>query len=240
MKNIKVQSCDLILEVTRRCNMSCEHCLRGCAQNVDMTKEIVDKALSYVSSIGCLTLTGGEPTLNMDLVRYIFEEIHRREIPMSAFYIVTNGKVNQMDLAVLALQEIMHCDEPEVCGVAISKDIFHDHLAEESPLQYLTFYRNDKEMGDYYKGDGVILRGRAENFGTGREMNPTIEFDIVDAVESESEIQVCMDGYLYISALGEVCADCDLSYDMMKDYKVGDLDRMDQLLQDAYEQYINE
>ena len=26
----------VIIEVTRRCNMSCPHCLRGDAQNVDM------------------------------------------------------------------------------------------------------------------------------------------------------------------------------------------------------------
>ena len=35
----------LTLEVTRRCNLACEHCMRGDAQNVDMTYEMVDKIL---------------------------------------------------------------------------------------------------------------------------------------------------------------------------------------------------
>ncbi len=32
----------LILEVTRRCNMCCAHCLRGDAEDIDMEKETVD------------------------------------------------------------------------------------------------------------------------------------------------------------------------------------------------------
>lgn len=65
----KVQIADiyhLAIEVTRRCNMECAHCLRGDAQAVDMTQEIVDRfvdGLEEGMSIGDVTLTGGEPSL---------------------------------------------------------------------------------------------------------------------------------------------------------------------------------
>ena len=32
-----------VIEVTRRCNMQCRHCLRGDAQNVDISNEIIDR-----------------------------------------------------------------------------------------------------------------------------------------------------------------------------------------------------
>ena len=82
MANTKMELFNLIFEVTRRCNLCCEHCLRGEAQNMDMTKETVDKVLDRVESISSLTLSGGEPTLNIPIIRYIFSEIRRMEIPM--------------------------------------------------------------------------------------------------------------------------------------------------------------
>ena len=61
---------DLILEVTRRCNMACEHCLRGDAQNMDMSTEVVDQILEHCDRIGAVTFSGGEPSLNIPLIRY--------------------------------------------------------------------------------------------------------------------------------------------------------------------------
>lgn len=39
---MKINVHTLIVEVTRRCNMTCKHCLRGDAQSLDMQKETVD------------------------------------------------------------------------------------------------------------------------------------------------------------------------------------------------------
>lgn len=41
----------LCLEITRRCNMACPHCLRGEAQALDITHEIIDRALENTSEI---------------------------------------------------------------------------------------------------------------------------------------------------------------------------------------------
>lgn len=38
----------LCFELTRRCNMNCDFCCRGDAQNKDITKEIIDKTLEEV------------------------------------------------------------------------------------------------------------------------------------------------------------------------------------------------
>ena len=56
----KLNIYNLVLEVTRRCNMCCAHCLRGEAQNMDMQKETIDKLLDQTDSISMVTFSGGE------------------------------------------------------------------------------------------------------------------------------------------------------------------------------------
>lgn len=231
----KICAYNAIFEVTRRCNLSCEHCLRGDAQNLDMTKETVDKVLDHIESIGCLTFSGGEPTLNIPIIRYIFSEIWRREIPLDSFYVVTNGLVNQMELAQVLLENIPYCNEPDMCGVSISTDIFHDNNKEAflSPIRYLSFSNKDKESGDYFGGRGIIRRGRAASnvFNGGRTDDPTIDFE-GNAEYDESCDCICLDGEFYVSAAGEICADCDLSYEMMNDYFVTTVDALPQFIEE--------
>ena len=43
------------IEVTRRCNMKCAHCLRGPAQNIDLSFEEVDAFLDNFSFINQIT-----------------------------------------------------------------------------------------------------------------------------------------------------------------------------------------
>lgn len=228
--DIKANVYDLMFEVTRRCNLRCEHCLRGEAENLDMSQETVGKVLDCIESIGSLVLTGGEPTLNMPLVNYIFSEIRRRKIPLSSFYVVTNGIENQMELTQTLLENIPYCNDPDMCGVAISKDIYHDNTKEEcnSPVHYLSFYQDDKENGDFYSGKGILRRGRAasDDFVGGRIEDPNMDLEI------EVGTELYIGGTLYVSASGEICADCNLSYDMMKDYLVTTVDKLPEFLEE--------
>ena len=69
---------DLVLEVTRRCNMCCAHCMRGDAQALDMNKDVIDRVIDMVDEIGYVVFTGGEPTLNLEIIRYFYDELKRR------------------------------------------------------------------------------------------------------------------------------------------------------------------
>ena len=55
---------DLVLETTRRCDMACEHCLRGEARKEDMSMEVMESVLSRIERAYCVTFTGGEPGLH--------------------------------------------------------------------------------------------------------------------------------------------------------------------------------
>ena len=62
---------ELAIEVTRRCNMQCSHCMRGHAENHTISKEVVDRLLDEVSVVGRLLLTGGEPFLEVSMLLII-------------------------------------------------------------------------------------------------------------------------------------------------------------------------
>lgn len=57
---------NLTIELTRRCNMKCGHCLRGEAQEVDIDRKYIDSLLDQTELIGGMFFTGGEPTLALD------------------------------------------------------------------------------------------------------------------------------------------------------------------------------
>lgn len=52
---------NLVLEVGRKCNLRCEHCLRGEAEELTMPIETAKAILDGISAIGFITFTGGEP-----------------------------------------------------------------------------------------------------------------------------------------------------------------------------------
>lgn len=68
MKRNEIFVENLCLEVTRRCNMGCAHCLRGNAEDLDMSHETIEQVLGQVDVIGQVTFTGGEPSLNVDAI----------------------------------------------------------------------------------------------------------------------------------------------------------------------------
>lgn len=209
MTKIGVRS--LILEVTRRCNMCCDHCLRGDAQDLDMQKETVDALLEQVGSIGEVTFSGGEPSLNVPLIRYFFKKARELRVMPYSFYVVTNGKTNQMDLATALLEVYPEMEEPEVCGVSLSVDQFHEDLGGFPIVKGLAFYSNQKEHVGAWDEKWILRKGRAYENGLGK-INTTKEF----SVEDDGQDGIIVEE-LYVSADGCIYPDCNLSYEEMRD-----------------------
>lgn len=48
-------ACDVVIEITRRCNMCCAHCLRGDAEAVDIQERYIDAFLDSFADVvvGC-------------------------------------------------------------------------------------------------------------------------------------------------------------------------------------------
>lgn len=88
----KVYIENLMIEVTRRCNMACPHCLRGEAQDMDISFAVLENLLARVDSIRELVFTGGEPSLNPDAMLETLRLCKVHRIPVQTVWIATNGR----------------------------------------------------------------------------------------------------------------------------------------------------
>lgn len=132
-------ACDVVIEVTRRCNMCCAHCLRGDAEAVDIQERYIDAFLDSFANAGyisSLTFTGGEISLNIPAIRYTLNAVRERNISVGSFYMVTNGKAvdKMVELALASLEWWNYCDDKDdySCGLCISSDDFHEEIPRES------------------------------------------------------------------------------------------------------------
>lgn len=107
----------LCIEITRRCNMNCIHCAKGKAQNLDITKNIVDKSMSELKNyyIHSLDIVGGEPFLNIDGLKYVVDSIIKNKLKIYQVYFYTNATVKDIRI-VEAIQKLA------------------DYLKQEKPL----------------------------------------------------------------------------------------------------------
>lgn len=81
------------LELTRKCNMKCDFCHRGKAQNLEITQDIIDKTFEELKDTLLLSIqfSGGEPTLALKMFDYAAERIIRNKIKIANVGIFTNG-----------------------------------------------------------------------------------------------------------------------------------------------------
>jgi organic radical activating enzyme len=209
---------NLIYEITRRCNARCEHCLRGPAQKVDMSDEIINRSLEGVGSISTITFTGGEPSLAVDRIRYILKAVKERGICVDSFYLVTNGKVKSLDLCLALMEWYAYCDSNEMSSLCISKDQYHTREIESTKeahqlYQALSFYNAEERNRDI---EVLINEGRAKTKNIGeREAFTGIDYETNEdgSIEHIEEI--------YVNALGDVCTGCDLSFGSQKKNAIG-------------------
>lgn len=209
---------NLMLEVTRRCNMCCTHCLRGEAENLDMSKETIDHVLEQVDSISTVSFTGGEPTLNLPIIEYFFDkakELHKMPL---AFWLATNGKEYQVELASLLLKIFPEMDEPDACGVALSSDGFHDDV-KTNFLKGLVFYDDSKNRGSSTEPNWIIGEGRAKEWGENEFPHSKLEIEPWNWNGREGvNVET-----VYVNACGQWLADCDYSYESQQNEVIGDI-----------------
>jgi hypothetical protein len=227
---------DAIIEVTRKCNMNCEHCLRGDAQRKIIKDEYIYKFMQLIDNIGNLTITGGEPTLAMDSLEKIRECAVYGRADIGNVYMVTNGKsIHVNELADWFHRMYQACTENELSAIAFSFDSFHVNILnwKQMEKQKRNYHRLAEVLEEEYglyenEGSGSIVQkhsekgwnwdvmlaeGRAEEYG-GREtrLHMFEESDWGGSLHfSETE--------LYLSASGWIVAGCDWSYESIDNNK---------------------
>lgn len=111
----------MYLQITTRCNMTCEHCCNSCTEDgEDMSIEVFRSALEefgweYVS------IGGGEPTLHPLFWQFLGESIATFE----HVWLATNGSQTQISLALAKMAR------KGVIGCALSQDDYHDPIDDK-------------------------------------------------------------------------------------------------------------
>lgn len=217
---------ELVLEGTRRCNMKCGHCLRGCAQNIDMPSDVVEKflQLNQVDNIGTLVFSGGEPSLNPGFIRKIVEVMDNCRVSVESFYIATNGKARNMEF-FMAIAELFafisqNTLEPDMSGLEISRSYWHEQQGQDEDwIETLKAFRFTKERTYLdYDFKGLLKEGRAtKETHAYRKVDKHEKFEI----DAYADGRCAVNGLVYLNAQGQVLGNCDLSYASQRRYALG-------------------
>lgn len=206
MKKLKIER--ISIEITRRCNMKCSHCMRGNAQNRDISLEYITNILKHTQSIGYLNLTGGEPSMNLEAIRFILKTLKSRKIPVRNFHIITNGSKTSMSEEFIDICSKLYAYQQEEsypdkldCMLEMSNDKYHNNIYHDEVYQKLSTYPffSNRYTSSNREGVPLIKQGRSK---TGYQVPiSTIGLD---------DNRVC--GSLYLNTLGYLIAAGDLSY----------------------------
>lgn len=114
----------MYIQITTRCNMTCEHCFYRCtAQGVDMSHAVYQAAVALAAETGdTISIGGGEPTIHPLFWQFLGEALGSG---CEYVWLATNGKVTNTALALAGLSK-----GSELLGVALSQDDFHDTIEQ--------------------------------------------------------------------------------------------------------------
>lgn len=145
--NDKLVVCTAFIEITRRCNLSCVHCMKGDAQPIDILPEYIDSFMSQFDLIYALAFGGGEPTLAPDLIRYTLNSAKRHGVRIGRVVIITNGTVKSEDFLSVFRDFSNYTLKPEYNRILISNDRFHRFATGITPQNY-------EEIKTYFEDNG--------------------------------------------------------------------------------------
>jgi organic radical activating enzyme len=205
---------NLIIEVTRKCNMSCDHCLRGDQQNIDIDLSYIEDLLKQVTHISSITFTGGEPSLNVPAINFTLSKAKEFGISIGFFYIATNAKKVTEDFIMSCLKLYAYCDEKDCCRVDISNDYYHllEGSYDSEILDCLSF------VGRKYRDEGETFDKNVLLLDEGNAKINNIGHRVIEKNEIISEKDF-NDAELYLNCFGNIIIGCNWSY-INQDYNI--------------------
>jgi hypothetical protein len=213
---MKLDINNVIIEITRKCNMECEHCLRGKSQNKEIYDYDIETFFSKVGYISCLTISGGEPSIAPHKINTIVDMAKKYKVGIGNFYIATNAKVVTNDFLLAVMRLYCYCDENEISALSYSNDYYHDEITKENikKLEVFKFTSAKYERKRY--GDNTINEGRAKENGIGGRDNKheliNSSYTLEDIIDDSQEVLEIRNIPIYLNCKGNLICGCDWSY----------------------------
>jgi organic radical activating enzyme len=194
----------MTITMTERCNICCEHCLRGDAGNKAISNETLKRVISFINSnninVGVITPTGGEPLLEQEKIIKLHNET---EISLA---IKTNGTIFPETELLMILPKYDS-------QIIVSNSEFHEH----ERMRYKELKNSNTLFADVvrakmFRDDFICIEsskytyintGRAYENGIGERISESSFYD-----EDNNEIDC-----LHIGVNGNVYNNCNISYE---------------------------
>lgn len=132
----------LMIEITRKCNLQCEHCLRGDAQNVTMSRDVIDRIFEDVADCKSFLFTGGEPLLALDEIEYFVDRILKSDFTTSNIAMTVNGIIRDKKLIDIA-NKFCKSKEGRTFYIFVSDDEFHDNNESKCTLKFYQEFKSE-------------------------------------------------------------------------------------------------
>ena len=233
---MKVNFDYLVLEITRKCNMRCPHCLRGPRQPIDMDLKIISRIMENVDYISCVTFTGGEPSLNANAINHFRWANYYNNTQLGRFWLTINARYFKHDFydAILDLYSI--CEFQEDCILTISGDQYHGKCSNNALDIYCELPFFTKERMKEIEHNSLVYEGSAKkNQLGGCEVNVPHRISESEYVADDDILNIR--DTIYINAKGDVLLSCDLSYVRQKKHVIGNV--MQEPLSDILMRQVN-
>lgn len=186
------------IEISRRCNLDCSHCMRGEAQNSKISTELLNKFFDDVKSANVLVISGGEPFMCYEEIKSLIEVIKSKHVFIPKVLIVTNGTIYDERIYKLLEQNF------EYIEIDISIDNYHmesisrkynTNMKSENPrlkpvnlqeiIQNLKLHKKSPYFGYIYGEKKYLIdMGRAVNLDKPKKVFDALGYFYTDCADN--------------------------------------------------------
>lgn len=202
----------LYLELTRRCNLRCAHCMCGEPQDVTITPEIIDQFLPQVTAIKRLTLGGGEPLIELDMFEYLIDALERYDVPVFLISVVHNATVRD-ERVMKIIDKFLARNPLSHFSLAISNDVFHDQAQSKTCLEF--YEKLAGERCDVHLHEDIDWLHHAGRAWGKRSIMGIPVIGSNDTAFRPHRIKIIKEHvscWMYLAANGNLCLQCDTSF----------------------------
>lgn len=204
------------IEITRKCNMQCDFCMRGKSQNVEINDDVISEIFDSLSKfekihINGINLTGGEPFLAPEKFLKIINELMKRNIDINWLTTTTNGSI--FDENIIYALNLMN--EYAKYGVTLRISADSHHVINKDKLN-----ENIEKIKQAFKGKlevqvdvPFILPSGYEN-----ENNTSPNHDEFTCFCDGRKVYVPL---MFITSKGTITDTCDYSYEQVDKFNFG-------------------
>ncbi len=199
--------------ITNKCNLNCDHCLRGKKNDQDIKNEVIDEIFNQIIGVGVLDICGGEPLLALDKIEYLFNKIIEKKIYIQTIAITINGTIYSERCEALfdKINEYLKATSGGNIIFAVSLDKYHQKEMKRLGIDYNYDFLKSKYFLMYRELDEklkLFREGNAENLSESETLPlramPPIICDLGNKYKSISHI---IGPYLCINTNGTITED---------------------------------